>query len=87
MRNLISFALLLFAAVYTNAQTPLFIPDTLAGTNINLNIADSSHQFFPGINTTTIGTRRPRRSIIGLIYLTRLCESILEAEPLTAKKT
>ncbi len=55
MRNLISFALLLFAAVYTNAQTPLFIPDTLAGTNINLNIADSSHQFFPGINTTTIG--------------------------------
>ena len=55
MINLISFALLLFAAVYTNAQTPLFIPDTLAGTNINLNIADSSHQFFPGINTTTIG--------------------------------
>ncbi len=55
MRNLITFVLLTLAALPSFSQTQLFIPDTLSGTNINLNIADSSHQFFPGINTTTIG--------------------------------
>jgi blue copper oxidase len=55
MRNLITFVLLLIVALPSNAQTQLFIPDTLTGTNINLNIADSSHQFFPGLNTATIG--------------------------------
>ncbi|MDQ3141442.1 MAG: multicopper oxidase domain-containing protein [Bacteroidota bacterium] len=37
------------------AQTALIIPDTLSGTSINLNIADSSKQFFSGYNTSTIG--------------------------------
>lgn len=55
MRNLIILALLLIAAVNTNAQSQLFIPDTLTGNTINLNISDSSNQFFPGFNTSTIG--------------------------------
>ena len=55
MRNLIILALLLIAAVNTKAQSQLFIPDTLTGNTINLNISDSSNQFFPGFNTSTIG--------------------------------
>lgn len=47
--------ILLFTITLLNAQTALFIPDTVSGTNINLNIADSSIQFFPGFNTATIG--------------------------------
>ncbi|HQF27307.1 MAG TPA: multicopper oxidase domain-containing protein [Flavobacterium alvei] len=39
----------------THAQNLISIPDTLSGNIINLEIADSSHQFFNGINTSTIG--------------------------------
>ncbi|MDF2439013.1 MAG: Bilirubin oxidase [Bacteroidota bacterium] len=37
------------------AQTLISIPDTLSGSTINLTIADSTHQFFNGFNTNTIG--------------------------------
>ncbi len=36
------------------AQNLISIPDTLSGANIDLNIADSTHQFYTGINTNTI---------------------------------
>lgn len=38
----------LFIAVNANAQQPLFIPDTLSGAVLNLNMHPDSVQFFPG---------------------------------------
>ncbi len=55
MKKIILFSLLILSSILLKAQTALFIPDTLTGSNINLNIADSSNQFFPGFNTATIG--------------------------------
>lgn len=46
---------LILSVTILKAQTALFIPDTISGSNINLTIADSSLQFFPGFNTSTIG--------------------------------
>lgn len=37
------------------SQNPLFIPDTLTGTNFSLNIYDTSHVFYPGFTTQTFG--------------------------------
>ncbi|MCF6351207.1 MAG: multicopper oxidase domain-containing protein [Flavobacteriaceae bacterium] len=37
------------------AQNPLLIPNTLEGTNINLTLQNGTHQFYSGINTTTMG--------------------------------
>lgn len=37
------------------AQTPIIIPDTLSGSNINLFIKDSTKEFYTGFNTATIG--------------------------------
>lgn len=37
------------------AQNVIPIPDTLSGNAIQLTMADSSHQFYPGFNTATIG--------------------------------
>lgn len=45
---------LMFVITISKAQTLIPIPDTLSGTNINLMIADSTHQFFSGYNTSTI---------------------------------
>ena len=55
MKNITLFVVIILSTTLLKAQTALFIPDTLSGSNINLNIADSSNQFFPGFNTTTIG--------------------------------
>lgn len=47
----------IFSSVFISlafAQNPLFIPDTLSGTNISLTIKDSTHTFFTGIKTKTI---------------------------------
>ncbi len=38
-----------------HAQTALSIPDTLSGNTIDLFMSDSSRQFVPGFNTSTIG--------------------------------
>ncbi len=46
---------LMFVISISKAQTFIPIPDTLSGSNINLNIADSSKQFYTGVNTSTIG--------------------------------
>jgi blue copper oxidase len=46
---------LMFAAAISKAQTPLFVPDTLSGSSILLQIKDSTHQFYTGVNTNTIG--------------------------------
>ena len=37
------------------SQTPLFIPDTLSGHEINLSIKEGSHSFYASHNTSTIG--------------------------------
>lgn len=46
---------LMFVMTISKAQTFIPIPDTLSGSSINLNIADSSKQFYNGVNTSTIG--------------------------------
>jgi blue copper oxidase len=38
-----------------HAQNPLFIPDTLNGTNFNLTVQNGTTQFFPPSNTPTYG--------------------------------
>ena len=38
-----------------SAQNPLLIPDTLSSTNINLTLQNGTHQFYSGINTSTMG--------------------------------
>ncbi len=55
MKNITLLVALLLTTRLLNAQTALFIPDTLSGSSINLTIADSTIQFYPGINTSTIG--------------------------------
>lgn len=45
----------LFFAFVANAQNPLYVPPLLTGTNFNLNIVDSTTQFWTGINTITYG--------------------------------
>ncbi|NNC95519.1 MAG: multicopper oxidase domain-containing protein [Chitinophagales bacterium] len=50
--------LALFISVIASSQqfqNPLYIPDTLMGKNFQLFISDSSHQFIPGVNTSTMG--------------------------------
>ena len=37
------------------AQNPVIIPDTLSGTEFNLNLQNGTFQFYDGINTTTMG--------------------------------
>jgi bilirubin oxidase len=39
----------------TIAQNTLLIPSTLSGTDINLTLQNGTHQFYSGINTTTMG--------------------------------
>lgn len=46
---------MLCAAFYASAQHPLFIPDTLSGSSITLNVHKDSVQFFPGRITHTLG--------------------------------
>jgi blue copper oxidase len=49
-------AALSFAAVaFSFGQNPLFIPDTLSGTNFQLTVGASTKVFFPGFNTPTYG--------------------------------
>ncbi len=38
-----------------NSQNPLFIPDTLSGASINLNLQNGQVEFYNGITTNTIG--------------------------------
>ena len=37
------------------SQTQLLIPDTLSGKNFNLELKESTHEFYPGVNTKTMG--------------------------------
>lgn len=47
-------AFLLFSFQVT-AQNPLFIPDTLVGSSINLSLQEGSVNFYPGLATQTMG--------------------------------
>lgn len=48
MKSFLNFALSLISTAALAQSTPLFIPDTISGTNINLTIHHDSVQFFPG---------------------------------------
>jgi len=48
-----------FAAEQLFAQNPLFIPDTLSGTPLNLTIQKGTQTFFTGYNTNTFGYNGP----------------------------
>lgn len=41
------------------SQNPLFIPDTLSGTNFNLTVQNGTKVFYTGYNTTTMGYNGP----------------------------
>jgi len=45
----------LFSAHGGFSQNALLIPDTLDGTNINLNLQNGTHQFYTGVTTATMG--------------------------------
>ncbi len=45
----------MLAGAIAYGQNPLFIPDTLSGSNINLTIQNGTHQFFTGQVTNTYG--------------------------------
>ncbi|MCF6307059.1 MAG: multicopper oxidase domain-containing protein [Flavobacteriaceae bacterium] len=47
--------LFLIIVFQLNAQNPIIIPGTLSGTDINLTLQNGTHQFYNGINTTTMG--------------------------------
>lgn len=49
------FGFLILVSSSAVGQNPLEIPDTLAGTNFQLSIKDSSRVLFPGFTTSTIG--------------------------------
>jgi FtsP/CotA-like multicopper oxidase with cupredoxin domain len=53
MKTFIASGCLVFLCCCANAQTPLFIPDTLAGQNISLTMHADSVSFFPGIKSRT----------------------------------
>lgn len=54
MKNILKIVFVLFA-VYANAQTQLYIPDTISGPNISLLMHKDSVQFLPGQKTNTYG--------------------------------
>lgn len=55
MKKFLLSALILCTAHFTFGQNFIPIPDTLSGATIDLFMADSVIQFYPGINTNTIG--------------------------------
>jgi len=55
MRKLFIYGVLMFMGSFAIGQNPLFIPDTLSGTNINLTLQDGTNQFFAGTTTNTMG--------------------------------
>jgi FtsP/CotA-like multicopper oxidase with cupredoxin domain len=53
MKELITSVCLVLLCYFTRAQTPLFIPDTLAGQTIDLTMHADSVPFFPGTKSRT----------------------------------
>ncbi|VAW26019.1 Multicopper oxidase [hydrothermal vent metagenome] len=54
MRNLL-LTLSILSAILANAQTPLLIPPTISGTDIELTLQNGTYAFYPGETTTTMG--------------------------------
>lgn len=55
MKFIYTLLLIISFSINNYAQTLIPIPELLIGNNINLYIKDSTKQFYPGINTNTIG--------------------------------
>ena len=51
----LSTVLILFFLSSSAQDNPLFIPDTLSGPTYNLTMQKGTHQFWPGVNTNTMG--------------------------------
>ena len=58
LKNL-TFIFSLLTAVILNAQNPVLIPGTIEGTSVTLDLQNGTHQFYDGINTTTMGANGP----------------------------
>lgn len=54
MKRIFLFVLFFYSGM-SIAQNPLVIPTTITSTNINLNLQEGVTQFYPGINTNTMG--------------------------------
>ncbi len=54
MKNLL-LTLSILSATLANAQTPLLIPPTISGTDIELTLQNGTYAFYPGETTTTMG--------------------------------
>ena len=54
MKNYI-FLIVFVLPFLSNSQNPLFIPDTLSGASINLNLQNGQVEFYSGFTTNTIG--------------------------------
>ena len=44
-----------WSSIFMSGQNLLLIPDTISGTNFNLNVFDTSNVFYPGYTTNTYG--------------------------------
>ncbi len=55
MKKLILFYVISFLPLFGLSQNPLFIPDTLSGANINLDLQEGTYQFYSGQPTNTMG--------------------------------
>jgi len=55
MKKLLTLVIVGIATNASIAQNQLAIPPTLSQSNINLTLDESTHQFYPGINTSTMG--------------------------------
>jgi bilirubin oxidase len=53
------YLLAIFICNYSFSQNALYIPPAITSTTINLNLQEGVTQFYPGINTTTLGANGP----------------------------
>ena len=54
-REILFCSIIFFLTQKVLAQNPLFIPDTLSGTNFYLDVHADTHEFYPGYQTDTYG--------------------------------
>lgn len=54
-KPLFCLVLALVTSQWLAAQNPLFLPETISGEEIHLEVREGTHHFFPGISTATLG--------------------------------
>lgn len=73
MKKIILFSFSVILGFFVNAQNPLFIPDTLTGTDITLTLQEGTSDFYPGITSQTMGANG---SLLGPTLLLNQGDSI-----------